>query len=212
MATDLLEINADEPAQAAVQRAAEAVRAGEVVAIPTDALYVLVADPFNLAAVGRVYQAKGRESQRSLPLLVSDLMMAEELVSGMTERFKLLARLYWPGPLTIINSASPRIPLRVTGHTGRLALRQSKSALVQALLETLGQPVIATSANISGTPTCRSGIEVFGIMDGRVSLILDGGLCTGSGATTVDITEPYWRVIKEGAIAERELAEVLKGK
>ena len=60
-------------------------------------------------------------------------------------------------------------------------------------------------------PTCRSGIEVFGVMDGRVDLVLDGGLCPGLGPTTIDITEPYWRVIKEGTIEERELAEVLKG-
>jgi L-threonylcarbamoyladenylate synthase len=210
VATDLLEIDAEQPAAGAIARAASAIRRGEVVAIPTDALYVLVADPFNLAAVGQVYQAKGRESQRSLPLLVSDMLMAEELVIEVTMRFQLLARRFWPGPLTIIDSASPRIPLRVTGHTGRLAMRQSKSAVANALLEAMGQPLVATSANISGSPTCRSGIEVFGMMDGRLSLVLDGGACSGPGATTIDITEPYWRIIKQGAIAEREIAEVLK--
>ncbi len=186
------------------------IRKGFVVAIPTDALYVLVADPYNLAAVGRVFMAKGRESQRSLPLLVSDLLMAEDLVQEMTARFNLLARLFWPGPLTIISGASPRIPLKVTGHTGRLALRQTKSVVANKLLEVLNQPLIATSANMSGLPTCRTGIEVFGSMDGRVNLVLDGGVCSGQGATTIDITEPYWQVIKEGAISERELAQVLQ--
>ncbi len=212
MATDLIEINPDQPEPSAIERAAAAIRRGEVIAIPTDALYVLVADPFNLAAVGRVFQAKGREPQRSLPLLVSDLLMAEELVREITSRFQLLARRFWPGPLTIITEASPRIPLRVTGHTGRLALRQSRSLVANALLEWLAQPLIATSANISGAPTCRSGIEVFGMMDGRVNLVLDGGLCPSTGSTTIDITEPYWRVIKRGAIDEREIAEVLKGR
>lgn len=212
MATDLIEINPDQPEPSAIERAAAAIRRGEVVAIPTDALYVLVADPFNLAAVGRVFQAKGREPQRSLPLLVSDLLMAEELVREITSRFQLLARRFWPGALTIITEASPRIPLRVTGHTGRLALRHSRSLVANALLEWLAQPLIATSANISGSPTCRSGIEVFGMMDGRVNLVLDGGLCPGTGSTTIDITEPYWRVIKRGAIEEREIAEVLKGR
>lgn len=186
------------------------IRKGFVVAIPTDALYVLVADPYNLAAVGRVFMAKGRESQRSLPLLVSDLLMAEDLVQEMTTRFNLLARLFWPGPLTIITAASPRIPLKVTGHTGRLALRQTKAVVANALLEVLNQPLIATSANMSGMPTCRTGIEVFGSMDGRVNLVLDGGVCAGQGATTIDITEPYWKMIKEGAISERELAQVLQ--
>ncbi len=211
MATDLIEINQDTPEPSAIERAAAALRRGAVVAIPTDALYVLVADPFNLAAVGKVYQAKGRETHRSLPLFVSDLMMAEELVGEMTSRFQLLARRFWPGPLTLIAAASPRIPLRVTGHTGRLALRHSRSLVANALLEWLAQPLIATSANISGSPTCRSGIEVFGMMDGRVDLVLDGGLASGPGATTVDITEPYWRVIKRGMIEEKEIAEVLNG-
>ena len=211
MATDLIEINPDQPEPSAIERAAAAIRRGEVVAIPTDALYVLVADPFNLAAVGRVFQAKGREPQRSLPILVSDLLMAEDLVREITSRFQLLARRFWPGSLTIITEASPSIPLRVTGQTGRLALRHSRSPVANALLEWLAQPLIATSANISGSPTCRSGIEVFGMMDGRVNLVLDGGACPGAGSTTIDITEPYWRIIKSGAIEEREIADVLKG-
>jgi L-threonylcarbamoyladenylate synthase len=70
--------------------------------------------------------------------------------------------------------------------------------------------VIATSANISGLPTCRSGIEVFGVMDGRVDLVLDGGTCGGTWATTVDITEPDWRVIREGAISRQDITECLE--
>ncbi|MDP9112283.1 MAG: Sua5/YciO/YrdC/YwlC family protein, partial [Acidobacteriota bacterium] len=77
--------------------------------------------------------------------------------------------------------------------------------------ERLAQPLIATSANLSGQPTCTSGIQVFGVMDGSVDLVLDGGTIAGAGATTIDVTEPYWRVIREGAIAEKEIAEVLKG-
>jgi L-threonylcarbamoyladenylate synthase len=195
----------------AIERAAAAVRRGEVVAIPTDALYTLVADPLNLHAVGRVFAAKGRESIRSLPLLVSDIVMAEELASEVSARFYLLARKFWPGALTIIAPASSRVPLKVTGNTGRLALRQSQSKVANALLERLAQPLIATSANLSGQPTCTSGIEVFGVMDGSVDLVLDGGTIAGAGATTIDVTEPYWRVIREGAIAEKEIAEVLKG-
>jgi L-threonylcarbamoyladenylate synthase len=209
MATDLVEINPDDPQPEAIERAAAAVRRGKVVAVPTDALYTLVADPFNLRAVTEVFRAKGREPQRSLPLLVSDLMMAEELVSELSNRFYLLARRFWPGPLTMIVPASARVPLRVTGNTGRLALRQSPSKVTERLLALLNQPLISTSANISGSPTCRSGIEVFGMMDGRVDLVLDGGACSGPGATTVDITEPYWRLIKEGVIEEKEIAECL---
>ena len=210
MATDLVEINPDDPQPAALERAAAAVRKGKVVAIPTDALYTLVADPFNLRAVTGVFHAKGREPQRSLPILVRDTLMAEELASELSKRFTILARRFWPGPLTIIVPASAKVPLKVTGNTGRLALRQSRSVVANRLIDLLNQPLISTSANISSRPTCRSGIEVFGMMDGRVDLVLDGGLCAGAGATTVDITEPYWRVIKQGAIEEKEIAECLK--
>jgi L-threonylcarbamoyladenylate synthase len=92
MATDLLEVSAEQPQAEAIQRAAAAVRRGKVVAIPTDALYVLVADPFNLRAVAGVFQAKGRDMHRSLPLLVGDMMAVEELASELNNRFYLLAR------------------------------------------------------------------------------------------------------------------------
>lgn len=210
MPTNLLEVDPVEPSEAVISAAAEAVRRGQVVAIPTDGLYSLVADPFNLQAVGRVFAAKGREPARSLPLLVSELSMAEELCAEVSARFRLLARVFWPGPLTIIVPASPKVPLRATGNTGRLGLRHSRSQVAQALLRRLQQPLIATSANISGQPTCTSGISVFGTMDGRLDLVLDGGTCPGLGPTTIDITEPYWRVIKEGAVPEKELAEVLR--
>jgi L-threonylcarbamoyladenylate synthase len=209
MATDLIEIEADRPTSEALDKAAAAIRRGSVIAIPTDALYSLVADPFSLHAVGKVFVAKGREPHRSLPLLVSDMMMAEELGKDLPARFFVLARHFWPGPLTMIVPSSARVPLRVTGNTGRLALRQSRSAVANGLLERLNQPLIATSANISGKPTCRSGIEVFGQMDGRVDLVLDGGLCAGAGGTTVDITEPLWRIVREGAIREKDLADCL---
>jgi L-threonylcarbamoyladenylate synthase len=211
MATDLVEIDIDSPQPAALERAAAAVRHGKVVAIPTDALYMLVADPFNLRAVAGVFKAKGREPHRSLPILLRDTMMAEELASELNDRFFLLARRFWPGPLTIIVPASARVPLKVTGNTGRLALRHTRSIVANKLIAILNQPLISTSANISGSPTCHSAIDVFGMMDGRVDLVLDGGLCAGPGATTVDITEPMWRIIKTGAVEESEIADCIQG-
>lgn len=210
MATDLIELDPDQPKPEAIERAALAIRRGKVVSIPTDALYTLVADPFNLRAVNRVFVAKGREIHRSLPLLVGDITMVEELAKDLSNRFFLLARRFWPGPLTLIVPASEKVPLKVTGNTGRLAVRQSKATVANHLIAALGQPLISTSANISGHPTCRSGIEVFGMMDGRVDLVLDGGTCAGAGATTVDVTEPAWKLIKEGAIGQKEIAECLQ--
>lgn len=210
LATEIIEFDRENPDPSVVQRAAETVRQGKVIAIPTDALYVLVADPFNLRAVGQVFQAKGRESHRSLPLLVDSVLMAEDLSTNLSSRFYLLARHFWPGPLTLIVPASAKVPLKVTGNTGRLAVRQAAHSVASQIIGLLDMPIIATSANISGQPTCRSGIDVFGFMDNRVDLILDGGIVNGAGSTTVDITEPYWRLIREGAISEAEIAECLK--
>jgi len=209
VATDLIEIDPHQPSTEALDRAVAAIRSGRVVAVPTDALYTLIADPFSLPAVRKIYQAKGRENHRALPLLVRDALMVEDLARDISTRFALLARKFWPGPLTMILPAAPRVPLRASGNTGRLAVRQARCVLTDELIARLNQPVVATSANMSGRPTCRSGIEVFGIMDGRVDLVLDGGHCEGVGATTVDITEPEWRLIKEGAITGKEIAACL---
>jgi L-threonylcarbamoyladenylate synthase len=210
VATDLIQLDVDNPDPAALDRAAKEVVRGKVIGVPTDALYVLVADVFNLHAAGRVFAAKGRDAVRSLPLAVSDTLMAEELAKELNSRFFILARHFWPGPLTMIVPASARVPLKVTGNTGRLAMRHSDSKVLNGIIDRIGHAVIATSANRSGTPTITNGIALFAEMDGRVDLVLDGGVCAGPGPTTVDITEPYWRVIKEGAISEREIAERLK--
>lgn len=209
MATDLIEIDASEPSLEALDRAEAAIRLGQVVAVPTDALYALVADPFDLRAVHRVYHAKGRENQRALPIFVRDALMAEHLAREFSPRFMALTRRFWPGPLTIILPGSAAVPLRATGNTGRLAVRQSKSRLIDELIARLNQPLVATSANISGKPTCRTGIEVFGVLDGRIDLVLDGGPLEGQGATTVDITDQRWKLIREGAIPTDQIAECI---
>jgi L-threonylcarbamoyladenylate synthase len=210
VATDLIEIDTANPSPDAIERAGREIQRGRIVGVPTDARYVLVADAFNLHAAGRVFAAKGRDSVRSLPLAISDILMAEDLGKDLTSRFYILARHFWPGPLTIIVPAAAKVPLKVTGNTGRLAIRHASSKTLNAIIDKIGHAVIATSANISGSPTVPSGIELFALMDGRVDLVLDGGLCTGEGPTTVDITEPYWRVIKEGAVSERDIAERLQ--
>src|SRR6185295_1227419 len=112
MATDLVEINPEDPQPELLERAAAAVRRGRVVAMPSDALYVLVADPFNLRAVTQVFRAKGREPHRALPILVRDPLAAEELAGELNKRFNILTRRFWPGPLTIIVPASAKVPLK----------------------------------------------------------------------------------------------------
>ncbi len=211
MATDLIEIDPQTPDQGAIDRAVREINKGRVIGVPTDALYVLVADPLNLHAVGRVFASKGRETVRSLPLAISDTLMAEDLARELSSRFYILARHFWPGPLTMIVHAAAKVPLKVTGNTGRLAIRQTKSNVLNAIIDKVGYALIATSANISGQPTVQTGIELFAAMDTRIDLVLDGGTCVGPGPTTVDITEPYWKIIKEGAISEKDIAERLRG-
>ena len=210
MRTELIEISGDEPSEEHLQSAADAIRRGQVVAIPTDTLYVLAADPFSLRAITAVFEAKGREPNRSLPILVESMQMAEDYAAHLTARFYLLARRFWPGSLTIIVPASPTLPLKVTGHTGRLAVRQSDAVVPNRLIEILGMPIIATSANRSGQPTCRSGFEVLGVMDGRIDLVLDAASIAGPGASTVDITDPDWKLIRAGAISEDAIGEALQ--
>lgn len=205
MTTHLIETSADNPDDAAVAAAIRAVRRGEVIAIPSDALYVLVADPLNLNAVSKVFEAKGREPHRSLPLLVDSVGMAAEYADELPSSFYLLARRFWPGLLTVIVKASSRVPLRVTGNTGRLALRRPASALANRLVADFGTPLIATSANVSGKPTCRGGFEVLGTMDGRISLIVDGGIIEGPASTTIDITALQWRLIKQGGVTADDI-------
>jgi len=211
VATDLIEIDPQTPDQGAIDRAVREINKGRVIGVPTDALYVLVADPLNLHAVGRVFASKGRETVRSLPLAISDTLMAEDLARELSSRFYILARHFWPGPLTMIVHAAAKVPLKVTGNTGRLAIRQTKSNVLNAIIDKVGYALIATSANISGQPTVQTGIELFAAMDTRIDLVLDGGTCVGPGPTTVDITEPYWKIIKEGAISEKDIAERLQG-
>ncbi len=206
---EVLPIQSDYPEEDKIAYAANALRRGELVAIPTDALYVLLADPFNLAAVGKAFQAKSRAWDRSLPLMVESIDQVTELAQHLPSRFYLLAHRYWPGPLTIIVEAAGTVPLKVTGNTARLAVRQPDSPIARSLLAQFGMPLVATSANVSGHPTCANASKVLAMLGNHLSLILDSDVPDQRVATTVDITVPKWRLIREGAISEVELKDFL---
>lgn len=206
---EVLPIQSDYPEEDKIEYAANALRRGELVAIPTDALYVLLADPFNLAAVGKAFQAKSRAWDRSLPLIVESIDQVTELAQHLPSRFYLLAHRYWPGPLTIIVEAAGTVPLKVTGNTARLAVRQPDSPIARSLLAQCGMPLVATSANVSGHPTCANALQVLAMLGNHLSLILDSEVPDQRVATTVDITIPRWRLIREGAISEVELKDFL---
>ena len=206
---EVLPIQADYPEEDKIAYAVNTLRRGELIAIPTDTLYALVADPINLAAVGKVFQAKSRAWDRSLPWIVESVEQVVELAQHLPSRFYLLAHRYWPGPLTLIVEAAGTVPLKVTGNTRRLAVRQPSSPIARALLARCGMPLIATSANVSGYPTCASATEVLAMLGNHLSLILDSPVPDQQIATTVDLTVPTWRLIREGAISGEELKEFL---
>jgi L-threonylcarbamoyladenylate synthase len=207
---EVILIRADDPEDNVIEYAASAIKRGALVAIPTDTLYCLVADPFNLAAVGKVFAAKSRAWDRSLPLIVDSVDQVQELAQNLPSQFYLLAHRYWPGQVSIIVEAAACVPLKVTGNTRRLSVRQPASPIPRKLLAHCGMPLIATSANVSGHPTCATASEVLAALGNSVSLILDSQTSTDHGvATTIDVTGSKWRLIREGLISEEELREFL---
>ena len=206
---EVIPIQWDDPEEDKIAYAANAIRRGELIAVPTDALYCLAADPLNLAAVMKVFQAKSRAWDRSLPMLVESVDQVAELARHLPSRFYLLAHRYWPGPLSIIVEAAGSVPLKVTGNARRLAVRKPAAPVALRLLSQLGMPLIATSANVSGYPTCSEASEVLAALGGHLSLILDSRIPDHRIATTVDVTVPKWRLIRPGAITEEELRDFL---
>lgn len=206
---EVIPIQWDDPEQDKIAYTVSALRRGELIAVPTDTLYCLAADPFNLAAVMRVFQAKSRAWDRSLPLFVESVDQVTEMAQHLPSRFYLLAHRYWPGPLSLIVEAAGGVPLKVTGNSGRLSVRKPASPIALQLLSQFGMPLIATSANVSGYPTCAEASEVLAALGIHISLILDSSIPDHRVATTVDLTVPKWRLIREGAISEDELREFL---
>lgn len=211
MPAEILKVSNETPQSNILQYAASLIAHGQVVGVPTDTFYGLAADPFNLAAVEEIYRIKGRPENRALPILVSSVEQAELLARQIPENFLKLARKFWPGALTLVVEASHRIPLKVTGNTGRVALRWPASHLACQLIETIGIPVTGTSANLSGFPACTSAGQLMKQLGDRLKLILDGGE-TGAmlASTIVDVRDTEWHVVREGALPIEEIAKALE--
>ncbi|HKM91125.1 MAG TPA: L-threonylcarbamoyladenylate synthase [Candidatus Acidoferrales bacterium] len=195
-----------------VAYAAGFIRRGQVVGIPTDTFYGLAADPFNLAAVEQIYRVKGRPETRALPILVQSIEQSVDLVRTLPDGFVKLAEKFWPGALTIVAEASRRLPLKVTGNTGRVALRMPNAPVVWALIQAFGGPITGTSANLSGHPSSTNAELLSAQLGERLPLILDGGE-TGAvlASTILDLREDGWRIIREGRISEEEIRAVIEG-
>ncbi len=210
MRAEIVKINSEKPEASLIRYAADQIRAGEVLGMPTDTFYGLASDPFNLRAVDRVYEIKSRSRHKPLSLLIESVDQAEELAQPLPEEFYALARKFWPGPLTMIIRASSRLPLKVTANTGNVALRIPNSAIPLAVVQAAGIPITATSANLSGESECTTAEAVRDQLQDRIAIIVDGGTSPRDVASTiVDLTdeEARWKIQREGAISAQVISE-----
>ena len=209
MRAEIVKINSEKPEASLIRYAADQIRSGQVLGMPTDTFYGLAADPFNLRAVDRVYEIKSRSRHKPLSLLIESVDQAEDL-AVLPDEFYALARKFWPGPLTIIVRAASRLPLKVTANTGNVALRVPSAPIPLAVVQAAGIPITATSANLSGASECTSAEAVRDQLHDRISIIVDGGISPREIASSiVDLTddEARWRILREGAIPAQEISE-----
>ena len=203
MLTQLLNISGE-----SIRKAAATIQSGGLVVYPTDTVYGLGCDPFDEKAVNRLAAVKGR-SRGNLPVLVDTLGRARELgaISGDIEK---LALRYWPGPLTIVVASHAKLPLQVTGLEKMVGLRIPGRRDTLDLISKAGGSLLGTSANISGNHSVRKAEDAFKVFDGKVDIVLNGGITsTGLESTVVKQTESGIRVLREGAIGSRDIRKVL---
>jgi tRNA threonylcarbamoyl adenosine modification protein (Sua5/YciO/YrdC/YwlC family) len=208
---EVLKISPDSPEPSVVDYAADFIRRGRVVGMPTDTFYALSADPFNLSSIEHVFRVKGRAENKALPILVNSIEQAVTLARDLPDSFLVLAHKFWPGALTLVVEATHRLPLKVTGNTGRVALRWPDSRIASALIEAVHGPITGTSANLSGFPSCTNASQIVKQLGERLPLILDSG-DTGAimASTIVRISGNEWTIVREGAIPESEITAALQ--
>jgi L-threonylcarbamoyladenylate synthase len=191
----------------AIGAAAAALRAGDVIAFPTETLYGLGADALNPAAVEKVFQLKGRDARNPIPVLVSDCAMLSHLVTEIPPTAKRLMDRFWPGPLTLTLPARRDIPGALISSAGKIGVRVSSQAIATSLVKALGHPLTATSANPSGKEAARTVAEARNYFADLIQIFVDGGtLGSQTGSTVVDIIGDELRIIRAGDIAPEELA------
>ncbi len=192
-----------------LQIAAELLRAGEVVAIPTETVYGLAADAKNEAAVNAIFGAKGRPSDNPLIVHISAMEELAGLVSAVPPIAEALADAYWPGPLTMIFPKAADVPSVVTGGLDTVAVRMPSHPVARRLIALSGCALAAPSANRSGSPSPTDARRVAEDMDGRVAAIVDGGACeVGVESTVISVTNGRVRVLRPGAVTVEMLSAV----
>jgi len=195
---------------AAIAAAIRALRAGELVVYPTETFYALGADPFSEAALARLFELKGREPGKAVALIAADIASAFSLACEIPADARRLANAFWPGPLTLVVRARAGLPEGLIGTDGGIGVRVSPHPIARALAAGLGHPVTATSANLSGRPAAVTIGEARAAFGEKVKVYLDGGtLAGGAPSTLIGFDSAGFRLIRAGAISEREIAAVL---
>lgn len=198
------------PDELSMQQAAQALRSGALVGIPTETVYGLAADALNPQAVADIFTAKGRPGDNPLIVHICDKAQLQPLLSVVpSPTAEKMMQAFWPGPLTMIFPASELVPLRTTGGLRTVAVRMPSHPVALELIRQSGCPIAAPSGNRSGRPSPTTAAHMFEDMDGRIGMILDGGECdVGVESTVVDMTGDVPRILRPGGVTQQQIAEV----
>jgi L-threonylcarbamoyladenylate synthase len=210
ISTRLLTVDPAEPDPAAIARAAEALRAGQLVAFPTETVYGLGADALNPDAVARIFTAKQRPTTDPLIVHAAELSELMPLIHTAPPIVFQLAERFWPGPLTLILPRSERVPNVVTAGQPTVAVRVPSHPVAQALLRAAGVPIAAPSANRFSRPSPTTADHVLADLAGRVDVVLDGGAATiGLESTILDLSGATPVVLRPGGVPLEALRALL---
>lgn len=194
----------------AFAHAVRLLRAGKVIAFPTDTVYGIGADGFNERAIEQLFIVKERERGKAIPYLLADAKDLAKVAREIPRAARLLAANFFPGGLTLVVPASARVPKILIAGGDTIAVRVPNHPTTRALIDSLGAPLAATSANISGGENPANAQEVLAQLDGRIPLILDGGATRGNiPSTVVDVTSDPPKVLRVGVISIKEIEEVV---
>lgn len=192
------------PPATVVLQAVRALAQGLPIGIPTDTVYGLAVDPFRAGATDRIFAAKRRPRDVSLPLLVSGIEQALSVATAVpAPALELMAR-YWPGPLTIVIPARPGLAADLGDDEVTVGVRAPDHPVPLALCAAVG-PLATTSANRHGEPPLTTAAAVDAAFGDALGLVLDGGTCAGSPSTVVDCTGAELKLLREGRIPWAEL-------
>lgn len=195
--------------EAGTSRGADILRAGGLVAFPTETVYGLGANGLDGEAVRSIYEAKGRPSDNPSILHVAKKSDVRRLWKRFPKYAQQLMDTFWPGPLTLIAERSDLVPLEVTGGLDTVAVRMPADKTARMLIQKAGVPIAAPSANLSGRPSPTSAEHVLADMDGRIPLVLDGGACKYGVESTVLSLVSAPTILRPGAITKEMLAAVI---